>query len=393
MKSVSYVIDPDGDIELVLNEPNTQRILPERVLCVDAYVASDSPTTDYTDFTCLNNSALQGRYTVFDNFDSPFLDDYGDLDFVEEAPDIVRMRVSSKHLTLASKVFRAMLRGSWAEASSSSSSQDRPRQLATSDWDAKALAIVLDAIHGRFRLIPKDINLVLLARIATIVDYYQCYESMELISNLWLSQQSVTQQNIDLYTENSLLLLYVAWVFESDVLFTAVARRVLRYGQGPSEFDLKDLPVGGVLDILNDKRTELIGRILDGLDILQETLRTENECPGLGLSDCSSTLLGMLMRETFRWEEQYEPLEPPYDGYNIVTMRALVDGFPRPKPLQPKYDNSGSSSSGELDVFHRRCMCTIQGRMQKLMKGVNNDIKAFRPSRIQGWGLRQKEGD
>ncbi|KAF5971424.1 hypothetical protein FBULB1_9228 [Fusarium bulbicola] len=325
MKSVSYVIDPDGDIELVLNEPNTQRILPERVLCVDAYVSRDSLTTDYSDFTYLNNSALQGRYTVFDNFDSPFLDDYGDLDFVEEAPDIVRMRVSSKHLTLASKVFRAMLRGSWAEASS-------------------ALAIVLDAIHGRFRLIPKDINLVLLARIATIVDYYQCYESMELISNLWLSQQSVTQQNIDLYTENSSLLLHVAWVFESDVLFTAVARRVLRYGQGPSEFDLKDLPVGGVL-------------------------------------------------ETFRWEEQYEPLEPPYDGYNIVTMRALVDGFPRPKPLQPKYDNSGSSSSGELDVFHRRCMCTIQGRMQKLMKGVNNDIKAFRPSRIQGWGLRQKEGD
>lgn len=99
------------------------------------------------------------------------------------------------------------------------------------------------------------------------------------------------------------------------------------------------------------------------------------------------------MRERFRWEDLYLPLEPPYDGYNIVTVRALVDGFPRPKPLQPKYDNSGISSSGELDVFHRRCMCTIQGRMQKLMKGVTNDIKAFRPSRIQGWGLRQKEND
>ncbi|KAF5604848.1 hypothetical protein FPCIR_701 [Fusarium pseudocircinatum] len=388
MKSVSYVIDPDGDIELVLNEPNTQDTIPERIFCVELDTANGSPTTD------LNNSVLQGRYTVFDNFDTPtFIDDYGDLDFLEETPDVVRMRVSSKHLTLGSKVFRAMLRGSWAEASLSTYSRDSPRQLATSDWDAKALAIVLDAMHGRFRHIPKDVNLVLLARIATIVDYYQCYESMELISNLWLSQQSVTQENIDRYSKSSLLLLYVAWVFESDILFTAVARRVLRYGQGPSEFDLKDLPVGGVMDILNDKRTELIGRILEGLDILQETLRTENECPGLGLSDCSSTLLGMLMRERFRWEEQYDPLEPPYNGYNIVTVRALVDGFPRPKPLQPKYDNSGSSSSGELDVFHRRCMCTIQGRMQKLMKGVTNDIKAFRPSRIQGWGMRQKEND
>lgn len=242
MKSVSYVIDPDGDIELVLNEPNTQDIIPERVLPGELDTANGSPTTD------LNNSVLQGRYAVFDNFDTPtFVDDYGDLDFVEETPDVVRMRVSSKHLTLGSKVFRAMFRGSWAEASLSSSSRDSPRQLATSDWDAKALAIVLDAMHGRFRHIPKDVNLVLLARIATIVDYYQCYESMELISNLWLSQQSVTQENIDGYSKSSLLLLYVAWVFESDVLFTAVARRVLRYGQGPSEFDLKDLPVGGVM--------------------------------------------------------------------------------------------------------------------------------------------------
>ncbi|EXA51565.1 hypothetical protein FOQG_03548 [Fusarium oxysporum f. sp. raphani 54005] len=387
MKSVSYVIDPDGDIELVLNEPNAQNIIPERVLCGDGDAANDSPTTDF------NNSVLQGRYAVFDNFDTPtFVDDYGDLDFVEETPDVVRIRVSSKHLTFASKIFSAMLQGPWSEASSFPS-RGSPRQVATSDWDAKALAIVLDAIHGRFRQIPKYINLVLLARIATIVDYYQCYESMELISTLWLSQQSVTQENSDLYTESSLLRLYVAWVFESDVLFTAVARRVLRYSKGLSEFDLKELPVGGVFDVLNDKRTELIRRVLEGLDILQETLRTEEECPGLGLSDCSSMLLGTLMRERFRWEDELTPLEPPYDGYSVVTMRALVDGFPRPKPLQPNYDNSGRSSSGELDVYHRRCMCTIQGRIQKLMKGINNDIKGFRPSRIQGWGLRQKEND
>jgi hypothetical protein len=242
MKSISYVIDPDGDIELVLNEPNAQNIIPERVLCGDGDSTSTSPTTDF------NNSVLHGRYTVFDNFDTPtFVDDYGDLDFVEETPDVVRMRVSSKHLTFASKTFSAMLQGPWAEASSSFSSQRSPRQVATSDWDAKALAIVLDAIHGRFRKIPRHINLVLLARIATIVDYYQCYESLELISGVWLCQQSVTQENFDLYSENSLLRLYVAWVFENEAIFTVEARRVLRHSRGLSEFELKELPVGGIL--------------------------------------------------------------------------------------------------------------------------------------------------
>ncbi|KAI1047281.1 hypothetical protein LB505_008044 [Fusarium chuoi] len=46
MKSVSYVIDPEGDIELVLNKPNTQNIMPEPVFYGDAGAASDSPTLD-----------------------------------------------------------------------------------------------------------------------------------------------------------------------------------------------------------------------------------------------------------------------------------------------------------------------------------------------------------
>jgi len=67
MKSVSYVIDPDGDIELVLNEPNTQNIIPQNVLIGDEDTTSDSPTTEFY------NSELGGRYKVFDNFDTPTL--------------------------------------------------------------------------------------------------------------------------------------------------------------------------------------------------------------------------------------------------------------------------------------------------------------------------------
>lgn len=138
---------------------------------------------------------------------------------------------------------------------------------------------------------------------------------------------------------------------------------------------------------------ELIGRILEGLDCLQETLRTENGCPVLGLSDCSSTLLGILMRERFKWEGEVAPLKPPYNGYTVDMMEYLVDRFSRPQPLQPIYYSSGRSSSGKIGLYHRRDTCTIQGRMQKLMKGIKNDIEWFRPSRIPGWGLRQEEND
>ncbi|PNP79991.1 hypothetical protein FNYG_06688 [Fusarium nygamai] len=193
MKSVSYVIDPDGDIELVLNEPNTQKIIPDRVLPGDGDAASDLRFLDR------HNVPLQGRYKVFDNFDTPMIG--FSVKFAEEIPDV----------------------------------------------DAKAFAIVLDAIHGRVQKIPRYINLVLLARIATIVDYYQCYESLELLSDVWLSDESVTEEDFWLYTEKSLLRLYVAWVFENDDIFSTEARRALKLSKGLSEFQLNDLPVGGIL--------------------------------------------------------------------------------------------------------------------------------------------------
>ncbi|KAF5720458.1 hypothetical protein FMUND_4280 [Fusarium mundagurra] len=239
MKSISYVIDPDGDIELVLNKPNTQKIIPDRVLPGDGGATSDLGFLDR------HNVPLQGRYKVFDNFDTPMIG--FSVKFAEEIPDVVRIRVSSKHLTFASKVFSAMLQGPWAEATSSLSSQQNPRQISTSAWDAKAFAIVLDAIHGRVQKIPRYINLVLLARIATIVDYYQCYESLELLSDVWLSDESVTEEDFWLYTEKSLLRLYVAWVFDNDDIFSTEARRALKLSKGLSEFQLNDLPVGGIL--------------------------------------------------------------------------------------------------------------------------------------------------
>ncbi|KAF5571551.1 hypothetical protein FPHYL_298 [Fusarium phyllophilum] len=385
MKSVLYVIDPDGDIELVLNKPNTQKIFPDRVLPGDGDASSDLGILDR------HNVPLQGRYKVFDNFDTPMIG--SSVKFAEEIPDVVRIRVSSKHLTFASKVFSAMLQGPWAEATSSLPSQQNPRQISTSAWDAKAFAIVLDAIHGRVQKIPRYINLILLARIATIVEYYQCYESLELLSDVWLSDESVTEEDFWLYTEKSLLRLYVAWVFENGDIFSVEARRALKLSKGLSEFQLNDLPVGGILELVDKKRTELIGRVLKGLDDLLESLRTEGECPLLGSSDCSSTLLDTLMREGFRWQNDYGPLTAPYCGHSVNTMLGFIEGIPQPNPFRPRYNNSGRGRSSEVNASQWQCPCTIQGRMQALVGEVIFDNMSFELSEIQGWGLRQKKND
>ncbi|EWG36155.1 hypothetical protein FVEG_00295 [Fusarium verticillioides 7600] len=105
MKSISYDIDPGGDIELILKKPNKQNIVPE-------------DTTQTVDGERINpkfpNPACFGRYQVFSEL-------YPDGE--NETPNFeveVHMRVSSRHLILASRIFRAILEGPWKEGNPSS---------------------------------------------------------------------------------------------------------------------------------------------------------------------------------------------------------------------------------------------------------------------------------
>nr|RBQ98707.1 hypothetical protein FVER53263_00295 [Fusarium verticillioides] len=225
MKSISYDIDPGGDIELILKKPNKQNIVPE-------------DTTQTVDGERINpkfpNPACFGRYQAFSEL-------Y--LDGENETPNFeveVHMRVSSRHLILASRIFRAMLEGPWKEGNPSSGPI---RQISAEGWDAVALAIVLDAIHCRHHDIPTKIQLGLLARIATIVDYYQCREAMRFHCEAWAHHAAEHSWHY-----NAIVLrLYVSWVFHDESEFQLVASCILRYGTGKSGFNTHELPVSGIL--------------------------------------------------------------------------------------------------------------------------------------------------
>ncbi|KAF4338699.1 hypothetical protein FBEOM_7405 [Fusarium beomiforme] len=194
MNSIPYEIGPDGGIELVLKEPNSLNVIPEK----SWYKGTNRRNPRCDDW---GNKALGGRYRIFDNFETTTRAKYdGDDNHLQATPDVVRMKVSSRHLILAAKLFCIMLTCPYAE-SFSTSSQSGVRQISTTSWDAKALAIVLDIIHGRLNLIPKDVGLSLLTRIATIVDYYEFHESMRLIKDKWLKEtREILFQQIHLIT-------------------------------------------------------------------------------------------------------------------------------------------------------------------------------------------------
>ena len=105
MESITYEIDPDGDIELVLNKPNEQNIVPR--LRLSTRIVHDA----YEDLR-LDNPPCHGRYAIFNTL--------YDKEKSTAAACRIQIRVSSCHLKFASRVFRVMLEGPWKEGTSSS---------------------------------------------------------------------------------------------------------------------------------------------------------------------------------------------------------------------------------------------------------------------------------
>lgn len=148
----------------------------------------------------------------------------------------VRYRVSSRHLCLASRVFRTMLEGPWKEKRGTSNA---PLEMSTTQWDPDAFLIVLQIIHGQHRSVPRTVTMEQLRDIAIIVDYYQCHEAIEIFADFWVPGVQKDCQATSL--EEALPYLFIASVFHAQDLFRKTATAVVSYAKGP--LDTRGLPI------------------------------------------------------------------------------------------------------------------------------------------------------
>lgn len=82
---------------------------------------------------------------------------------------------------------------------------------------------------------------------------------------------------------------------------------------------------------IDDKRQELIGKVVTGLHDLLDTLPNSDflcdwhkyESP-----TCSSIALGILKRELQRLASSDRPLAPSFNGYSVMSMIQLVNDMP-----------------------------------------------------------------
>jgi hypothetical protein len=278
MEVIEHDIDPNGDLLIILKRPNTQNMIQHDL--------PDVPPKQ------LNRPSVSSGLPVFDTSGkTSTVILWVTVELIEEIGREkveIQLRVSSYHMILASPVFEKMLKGPWVEAtapeapaspdfspspislfaesigtlpSDRSTTPPDPsgavvpasdtssiasvisvlplRHVSATGWDADALVVILNIVHGRHQDVPRNVSLTIFAHFATIVDYYQCERSVELAAIPWRDPFDT-----DLNVERLIVWLYIAWVFSWGSFFSAMAGVALRRSSGLKLIETHDLPVG-----------------------------------------------------------------------------------------------------------------------------------------------------
>ncbi|RFU27529.1 hypothetical protein B7463_g8814, partial [Scytalidium lignicola] len=205
------IFDPNGDIMLIMSQ--RERIV-ESSMGTEPELEINSPVD-----LPPSESPMPAVPEVFD-IDDDTVDENDTLAFeeflVEEKAEVeVRMLVSSRHLILASTVFKAMLQDRFKEGRELRSKGFL--ELPLPDDDPATFSILLDIIHGRTRKVPRKVTFNELTVITILVDKYQLQEVVEPYSENWINR--LRPKVLNYFNDDLTVWLSIFWVFGYDQQF------------------------------------------------------------------------------------------------------------------------------------------------------------------------------
>ncbi len=146
-------------------------------------------------------------------------------------PHEIRMRVSSRHLTLASPVFERLLKGEFAESCRLKSTGTTEVRLP--EDNLQALQILLNIIHSHSRKVPREVNIDTLTQMSILIDKYGLHEATAIYTDLWFDK---LKGNIpDSLTNQVMPWLCVSWVLRKPEAFKTITKIAVRESEGQLE--------------------------------------------------------------------------------------------------------------------------------------------------------------
>ncbi|KAG5962470.1 hypothetical protein E4U57_006968 [Claviceps arundinis] len=331
MQNLRYDLDPQGDTILVLRHPNTKQPLWEpkdevsrlkqknrtrRRKLFGSDFMSDTEDEHSHDEQAPEpiSPSIDPNVPVEREMKSDSAEKDLDTDRQETPQENsdrheVEFRLSSRHLALASPVFKAMLSGFWRE-SAPSSDQDNglakpwsPLQsgsscqvryeLTATEWVVKDFLLLMNIVHGHSRQVPYSVGLKTLARMSVLVDYYQCQEVTEFAVGLWIDKSPGKIPRLPRqYGEDCVAWIFASWVFSRSEIFEKMTLLAITSCEGGlGKIYLPFPPM--LLTVLEQKRDDYIDEIFSVVGKLCKDLwKGRRGCS----FECTSMLLGSLMK-------------------------------------------------------------------------------------------------
>ncbi|KAJ4378297.1 hypothetical protein N0V86_005997 [Didymella sp. IMI 355093] len=331
MAPTIHVIDPDADTIVILRNACTQFAAWDEPVAVEPSIC-DIPAVDpFAGLSKVQRKKLERRLaakmalTQDEDPNAPtHLGGHSQKPPIPEPqkkpePE-VHYNVSSRHLQLASPWFkRAMAKEGWAEAKL----VDGRYQIFAHDWDEEAFLIVLNVFHLRNRKISRTVSLEMLAKVAVLVDYYECGEALEWFTSVWIEEFNNTVTPF-FYCRDLILWIWVAWVFDLPERFTDATKVAIR--ESKDAMGTLDLPIPpSVSSEIDLRRYQAIEAVIDGLHNLLDKYRSSDyQCKSdSALSfQCSSFLLGAFTKELENWSLINPRPEIPFANSSFSSICA-----------------------------------------------------------------------
>lgn len=217
-----YELDPDGDVIFVFTttDPDTANQFPGPN-AVPRESTTPAQVTNYSvgmsSASVAGTKAQESEHQVGHRMtDTP------------KNSRVVRMRVSSKHLSLASPMFKKMLHGPWKEAQGLRVGHVEIRM----DWqNLDAMLILMKAIHGNWPDFPRDVSLETLAEICTLVDYYYCQKAIHHTLELWIRHLAGGMAKAS--CDDIVRWIWISWVLRATDLFRYATYQAVSQSKGP----------------------------------------------------------------------------------------------------------------------------------------------------------------
>ncbi|KAL7907922.1 hypothetical protein GGI35DRAFT_455111 [Trichoderma velutinum] len=313
MGQTFYDIDPNGDTLLILENANAPfAVLPSPTPQEEQKAPDSTADDDATRETKETENNLEDGDTEAKDVDTKSLD--------EDTKPTIRMRLSSKHLTLASAYFQKLTSNNWKETTPEAGYS---YVIKAHDWDEEALLVLMNIVHGRTAKVPRSVNLEMLAKIAVLVDYYQCHEIVAFFAETWVYSSSITVPKEG--ERDFMLRLVVSVVFSEDFKFSMLTRTIIQKSMG--RIDSLGLPIPqAIIDALNKKREDALRGAISGLHALKKRLCEDDSCS----FECSSIYLGALIKAMNKMRLMDPLPSRSFPGRSLLTLEQAIRDIKEP---------------------------------------------------------------